>query len=401
MYLSTGDCEVAKKKKVTRGRRTSTQNSYDFTDWKSMTGQEFSLYKKNAKSYHYENSSPKELQGYLKSWMKLNGYKSRDISTVTSNHISPAVPIYCKLLLDGCPDFNEKENEYWESLPGTLGSLRSISESIRAFIDRSIRENKHTESDNKSVPSNVISIQDRMKAMVSPLLESFDGFIDDWYDGHVKAKDFDPHKQLTISEIDIKAAHAKIIRDRFALMLEEANEVVKWKDDELKEAYAHLSTSKLRKEYASLYQKIDDACRMFIEKGKATRKPRKPKQISNEKLVAKMKYKASDKDLSLVSVNPATIIGAKELWVYNVKTRKLGRYIADEYIGSLSVKGTTITGFDTIKSVQKTLRKPDEVLRKFQGSKKIARRKFLDDIRAKESVLTGRVNPDTILLRVD
>lgn len=390
---------MAKKKKVTRGPRSAGKSLFDFANWESMTGEQFDRYKKDAKSYYYSNSNPKELQSYLKSWMKANGYKPRDISVVTNNHIPPTIPIHCKLMLDGCPDFNEKENVYWESLPGTTGSLRPLSESIREYIDKSIRENKFEEPKD-AAPSNVISIQDRMKAMVAPLLESFESYIDDWYDGLVKAKDFDPHKQMTISEIDIKAAHAKIIRDRFASMLEEANEVVEWKDDDLKEGYAHLATAKLRKEFASLYQKIDDACRMFIEKGKATRKPRKPKQISNEKLVAKMKYKAFDKDLSLVSVNPAMIIGAKELWVYNAKTRKLGHYIADEYIGQLSVKGTTIIGFDTIKSVRKTLRKPEETLREFSKANKVALRKFMSNIKSKESNLTGRINSDTILLKV-
>jgi hypothetical protein len=138
---------------------------------------------------------------------------------------------------------------------------------------------------------------------------------------------------------------------------------------------------------------------MIIEKGKATRKPRKPKQISNEKLIANMKYKKSDSDLSLVSINPASIIGAKELWTYNTKTRKITKYVADEYIGPLSVKGTTIQGFDTVQSVQKTLRKPAEQLKEFQSAKKVALRKFMDQLTTKSAAPNGRINADTILLK--
>jgi pyruvate formate-lyase activating enzyme-like uncharacterized protein len=38
--------------------------------------------------------------------------------------------------------------------------------------------------------------------------------------------------------------------------------------------------------------------------------------------------------------------------------------VAQEF-QELSIKGTSITGFDPVKSVQKTLRKPEEQLKEF------------------------------------
>ena len=102
----------------------------------------------------------------------------------------------------------------------------------------------------------------------------------------------------------------------------------------------------------------------------------------------------------MISINPADIIGAQELFVYNTKTRKLGKYIADSLKGPLNVKGTAIIGFDEHKSVTKTLRKPDEKLKEFAKATKVQLRKFLEDIRATESKLTGRINAETVLLRV-
>jgi hypothetical protein len=73
--------------------------------------------------------------------------------------------------------------------------------------------------------------------------------------------------------------------------------------------------------------------------------------------------------------------------------------VAAEY-QELGVKGTSITGFDEHKSVQKTLRKPEEQLKEFKGAGKVALRKFLEDIKAVDIKLNGRLNEDTILLKV-
>jgi hypothetical protein len=94
------------------------------------------------------------------------------------------------------------------------------------------------------------------------------------------------------------------------------------------------------------------------------------------------------------------IVGAEVLWVYNVKNRKIGKYVADSHGGALGVKGTTIIGYDEAKSVQKTLRKPEEQLKQFLASSKVDLRKFIENIKTTDIKLNGRINPDTILLKV-
>ena len=143
-------------------------------------------------------------------------------------------------------------------------------------------------------------------------------------------------------------------------------------------------------------------------KQKQLRKPRKPKVYSADKLVAKLKFKKVDEKYKLASIDPAQIIGASELWVFNVKTRKLGKYVASNIDPKgmqrdgtgLSVKGTTILGFDEKQSIQKTLRKPEEQLKEFKDSGKVKLRKFLEDIKTTDTKLNGRSNTDTVLLKV-
>jgi len=94
--------------------------------------------------------------------------------------------------------------------------------------------------------------------------------------------------------------------------------------------------------------------------------------------------------------------------VFNCKTRKLGKYVDKDpdpqkmqRPGSgLQVKGTTITGFHEDESIQKTLRKPEEQLKEFKNSGKVALRKFMDDIKTTDTKLNGRINAETILLKV-
>jgi hypothetical protein len=168
--------------------------------------------------------------------------------------------------------------------------------------------------------------------------------------------------------------------------------------EQLREGYSHLSKKQVRNFIAFLTE-IQTACTMLMQEAKVNRAPRKTKAVSKDKIVAKLKYKKTDEPLKLVSINPVDIVGAKELWVYNTKSRKIGRYVATEF-SDLAVKGTTIVNFDEVKSVMKTVRKPDEKLKEFKAAGKVQLRKFLDDINATEARMNGRINEEIILLKV-
>ena len=167
---------------------------------------------------------------------------------------------------------------------------------------------------------------------------------------------------------------------------------------QLREGYGHL-TKKDTKTYLEALETLHGACDVVIDAAKASRKPRKKAPPSKEKLIAKVQYKERDDKLQIVSVNPLELIGAKEVWVYNTKTRKLGKYIADDH-ATIQVKGTTLQFFDESKSIQKTLRKPDETLKEFKKATKVKLRKFLDEIKTTDIKLNGRLNADTVILKI-
>jgi len=92
--------------------------------------------------------------------------------------------------------------------------------------------------------------------------------------------------------------------------------------------------------------------KLFVQRKKQTRAVRKPKQKSAQDLVKKMKFKPSDADYGIASVNPADVVGATAVVVFNCKTRKLGIYYAAEH-ATIQVKGTTLQFFDENNSRQK------------------------------------------------
>jgi hypothetical protein len=121
--------------------------------------------------------------------------------------------------------------------------------------------------------------------------------------------------------------------------------------------------------------------------------------VSPEKLSSKFKYLKEFAELKLVSITPAQLVNASEAWLYDTKKRKLIHVMADTHIGSVSVKGSAIVGFDTTNTVQKTLRKPAEQLKELLGGGKPAARKVFKDIKATETKYNGRGNENIIILK--
>jgi len=246
------------------------------------------------------------------------------------------------------------------------------------------------ETSSKTIEVYKPTIQDRLSEKTSELIGELEGLYDDIDNTTVKFYNWFTDNNVVQSQL---SKYENVYQKRKA-ELEEAQLKT---DPQLKEGYRHYKAADFKKHI----KWIDDllaAIEQYRDVKKATKKARVKKAPSKEKLVSKLKYAKEDKALKIVSINPADIIGSQELWIYNTKTRKLGKYIAATY-KQLTIKGTSIDGFDVDKSVCKTLRKPDEKLKEFAKSGKIQLRKFLDDIKATETKLNGRISADIVLLK--
>ena len=252
----------------------------------------------------------------------------------------------------------------------------------------------------------VISIQDRMKMQVEHLCADWEYKLDCLVEGSITVKDFEPYKDIVSYTPEIKAAHAKLIKDDFEPAYQEALEIKEWSDPDIKEGYSHL-TLKQRKDYLEFFEKINTACDTTIQTKATTRKARKPKARSKDVIIKKLKYQINDSELGIASIHPTDIVNANELWIYNTKTRKLGVYHAINKDpknlarpgSGLMVKGTTIQDFDEETSLQKTLRKPKEQISNWTGKAKTKFAKSFEELTTTGIKMNGRINDNTIILK--
>lgn len=343
--------------------------------------------------YYRTNYSGKDLKPAVLKWMTDNGYSKKDITIYKNGkdfRTSLTMGAIASCLNNGMLDSREDFNNGKSTIDWLKLSIASVlKESINDHDEDAVQE---------KVSNPQPSIQDRIKEtslkMTDDIEEALDNFSKD-------PETFDPKAIKVISLLkakEAKAAHARVIREFYVRGLNEIEELEQGQDEQLKEGYSHLSKSQIKKLH-TFYKEIVDACNMLMQESKVNRAPRAKKAQPKEKVVAKLKYLKTHEQLKLVSINPTDIVGSQELWVYNTKTRKIGKYVAAEF-SELSVKGTGIINFDESKSVQKTLRKPEEQLKEFKDAGKVVLRKFLEDIKAVDIKLNGRINEDTILLKV-
>ena len=372
---------VTKKHVAEHRAKASRDLSPKWDGYESMTADEFSRHFRHSMSYYRLEHSGKDLKPKVINWMSVNGYAKdtiKQFKDTKDNRCSPTVGAIAANLLRGMPpvraDFNEGRN-----------TAEWLSKAIAGIIEEGKNDEQEQEPDAESKPLVIQpSIQERTQEAAFKMSEEIEDAIEQF---SADPEAFDPKAFKLLNLLrgrQVKAAHARIIKNWYQRQYNEYLELQEGKCEQLKEGYSHLTKAQVKK-IVMFYSEILSACDMLAQEAKINKKPRAKKPTDKSQLV--------------VSVNPQDIIGSKELWVFNTKTRKLGKYVAAEY-QELSVKGTSITGFDAVKSVQKTLRKPEEQLKEFKAASKVQLRKFLDDIKAVDIKLNGRINEDTILIRV-
>ena len=395
---SSAKSKKPKKTKITsvtirENRGKDLSPSWENTD--TLSASDYLKHYHSAMQYYNVQYSGKDLKPAVLKWMEANNFEKSVITAYKQTkdwRTSSTMGAIASCFLKGMPEQRDDFNNGINTKEWLVYAIQKTINDGKADIEAD-------EDADKKPSSPVINIQDRVREATFKMTEEIEDAIESWLTIPEK---FDP-KQIKVINLlkgkEAKPAHARIIKDYYLNGMREITEAITGSDEDLKEAYSNKSKKHLNNLLA-FYKEIDSACTMLMEEAKVTRKPRAKKSVPKDKIVEKLKYLKSHEPLKLVSVNPTDILGAKELWIFNAKTRKLGKYIADEMTGPLGVKGTTIIGYDEHKSIQKTVRKPEEKLNEFKSAGKIALRKFLDDINATDTKMNGRINEDIVLLKI-
>jgi hypothetical protein len=352
----------------------------------AMSQDEFDHFLRKSFFYYNYYYTQKDCKRHVVKWMQDNQYSKADVSRFIRSP-DRAIPMTaCGLVMaarQGMP-MREKELTY----------LRDrLHEAVNSDdLEPEVATDKTTPVPVVRAPT----IQDRLNEKTAEHLAHFEGLYDDVIAGNdVKPDAFNYLTANTVPQSQINKFVELFSNRKTELTAAQAKE-----DEDLAEAYRHYKAADFKRHYA-FFDSVLDALDQYRSVKKTQKKARVKRAPNKEKVVGKLKYMKEEKTLKLVSINPVDIVGAQELWAYNTKTRKLYKYIADSLTGPLGVKGTSITGYDEVKSVGKTLRKPEEKLKEFAKATKVQLRKFLEEIKATETQANGRINADIVLLRIN
>lgn len=352
----------------------------------AMTQEEFDHFLRKSFFYYNYYYTQKDCKKHVVKWMQDNKYSKADVSAFIRSP-DRAIPMTaCGLIMAARQGMPMREKE-----------LTYLTDRLHEAINSDNLEPEVAADKAVAVPvMRAPTIQDRLNEKTAEHLAHFEGLYDDVIAGtEVKPDAFNYLTANTVPQSQINKFVELFSNRKSELAAAQAKE-----DEDLVEAYRHYKSADFKRHYA-FFDSILDALDQYRSVKKTQKKARVKRAPNKEKVVSKLKYLKEEKTLKLVSINPVDIVGAQELWVYNTKTRKLYKYVADTLQGPLGVKGTSITGYDEVKSVGKTLRKPEEKLKEFAKASKVQLRKFLEDIKATETQGNGRINAECVLLRIN
>jgi hypothetical protein len=325
----------------------------------------------NALNWYHQNFENRDAQRFVEDYLK----RQKMLGRIDTSKSYLTMGWLCRLSING--------NDIGESGNKKLMNLSQILITEKVLVVNSVAPVTPT-----------VSIQDRLREKVSDIAGELDGAVDDYIVSGYKTQ----KSPFAIMKDTTKGVHAHRLVDIFRKRRIEFDSVLNTDDNQVREGYTNFTKPQLKKVIAYFDQIIMDALKIAGE-AKESRKPRARKKKSADQLVSKMQYLNKFDELKLESIPAKQIIGSTQLWIYNTKTRKLGVYHAED-AGGFGVNGSTLTNFNEGKSVCRILRKPKDVLTTVMKSGKIALRNILPALTTAEAQLTGRINKDTILLKV-
>ena len=382
---------MTKKKGPAKAPRMSRKSSVtaeekhvglETTDWTNIKNFDAAFYDTlRHYNYFYDN---KESVKWVVAWLKKNGTKEdlKAYQAAPAWRTSMTAASILKMCSNGAPIPPEKLKWANDKIKEAIEAGKKIlAEATQEKITTIVRK----------TPAEIL------KEKTSDFIAEIEAVIDDWHRGvWLDIDNYSVYNEL--KAIDAASNIAKGVVDYYTPLKEELEELLKKKTPDLVEAYGSMPLRK-KKEYLKLISVvIDDADRYLISK-KAVRKARVTKPKTSTQQVAKVKYLKESSEHKLVSIDPASIIGAEVIYLFNVKYKTLIKATTQAAAG-FSVKGTTLQGIDPDNTSKKKLRKPDEVLKDFMPCTKARSNKIFTDIKTKPSNFTGRINEDTIILKV-
>lgn len=302
-----------------------------------------------------------------------------------------------------CPAFTPEEIkilekvEKWRITSGIAGLSRQLSRGlslapdlVMKHIDRIkdvVRRWTDVQEPKKEKPVGGRVGGEVMSSVLADMEDLYDQFVLSDY-----KTQFSAYQYLT--EKQVSQVVARGVAEKYRRVLEDYH-LLKKGDRDMKEAYSYLKKPQINSIVEQLTSIVQDSERYYGNlRAAVVRKPRKRKEKSAADQVKGMTYLKAFPELKLVSVDPSQIPGSTSVWLYSTKYKTL-RHLS----GKLTVKGSTVHGWDPKLSEARTLRKPEQTLSQILNGTSITVKKVLSGLTTKPQAVNGRVNSDTIIVR--
>lgn len=302
--------------------------------------------------------------------------------------------------LKGVPDHAIRLTTAWLCRMSMVGLELTDTETVRleGYIQEILNSREPEAVVVESAP--VVAkpnIQDRLREKVSECAGELDGMFDEFVTAGAKmSADYKPI--MVIRGLNVAPQMISDIANIWKAKLSEFETAIEGRDAQLVEGYSYLSKIQMRNLVKFCEAVIND-CGAYVQIKKVERKPRKVKAVPPEKRAAKFKVQMEFAELKLKGLPAASLVDKAEAWLYDTKKRKLIHLVADSHTQAFTVKSNSIIGFSTIETMQKTVRKPADVVKAVQAAGKPAARKIYKDLTTTETAFNGRGTENLIILK--
>ena len=330
-------------------------------------------------------------RGQLVQWLKDNFSQglAEHMKNIDAKWLPKKACTLAAKALDG-KELNEKERN--EIIKESDGAYRKKERAELSESTLIVNERKKPAKPKKS-------IQEIMIAKAMDCQAELEGYWDEYIDSEIKANQKFPKFRDYMKLHNVLPQHIHIIKEEWIVQKEEIDGALNGVCEQLVEGYSNYNKNQL-KNMSKYCEAVLQDCDTYVEWKKSSVKPRKKQLKTPAQMVKKLQYCEAYDELKLKSIDPADIVRATQIWVYNVKNRKLQYYKAEEHSGFV-VKGTTLSGFHTTESQQKTLRKPAETLKKIKVASKDNAKMAFDLLKTTGTACNGRFNKNLVIIKAN
>lgn len=382
----------------------------DWFGWEKWPVEQFMRTRMRMLRFYGYYLTSADLKPAVLAYMKAHHFSKNDIELVRGanpNLMPTTIGKLVRAIDRGMPSLHPEAQDYFDKLPFSDPENPPVAKDdhvvIRTELHKVIdflrgvnkEDMKSVDTVKKPTPTPLDRLRNKVeKEVIIPLEIMLDRWIVDYNKTKVEGLSLTSY----IRDGAIPAAGCKFINEWLDKLLLEHQEAYDKTCPQMVEGYSHMTRPAIKNRISNLETMLGEVAK-FSSVAKTMRKPRVKKPKDASKQVARLKYQVNSNDYGIDSINPTRIPTAQRLYVFNTKYRTLGVYFASGNAG-FEIKGTSLKGFDLSTSFITTLRKPKETLNSIMSSTPKQIDKLLDNMKCKKRKGNGRINAQTVLVRV-